>query len=169
LPDFRSTLWQNVKAIFRRFIMGKIGTLLCACVLALAGCASIVGGADYSADQTRGEMTVRMGVVDSVRNVNIEGNETPFGSLAGTAIGGIAGSTLGQGRGSLVASILGAVAGGVAGNIVERGVTRQTGVEITVRLDSGDLIAVTQGADEQFAPGDRVRILSGAGATRVTR
>jgi len=47
-------------------------------------------------------------------------------------------------------------------------VTRQKGVEITVKLDSGRLIAITQAADEVFRVGDRVRVLSGGGTTRVS-
>ena len=63
-----------------------------------------------------------------------------------------------------------ALAGGVAGSAVEEGTTRQKGVEITVKLDGGRMIAVTQAADdkEMFKAGDRVRILSGGGVTRVT-
>jgi outer membrane lipoprotein SlyB len=37
-----------------------------------------------------------------------------------------------------------------------------------VLLDSGRYIAVIQEADEMFRPGDRVRVLSGRGSTRVT-
>lgn len=44
----------------------------------------------------------------------------------------------------------------------------QNGIEITVRLDSGRLIAITQAADESFRVGDRVRVLSGGGTTRVS-
>ena len=51
----------------------------------------------------------------------------------------------------------------------ESRMTRRAGVEIGVRLDSGQLISVTQDADQFFSPGDRVRVLSGGGATRVTR
>ena len=47
--------------------------------------------------------------------------------------------------------------------------TKKPGLEITVKLDSGRMIAVTQEADEDIRPGDRVRILSGSGVTRVTR
>ena len=35
-------------------------------------------------------------------------------------------------------------------------------------LDSGKYVAVVQEADEDFRAGDRVRILSGRGATRVS-
>jgi len=56
----------------------------------------------------------------------------------------------------------------VAGSAIEGKVTSKQGLEITVKLDNGQLIAVTQEADEQFHPGERVRVLSGGGTTRVT-
>ena len=138
-------------------------------VLGLTGCASSLSGSTYSRDQARGEMSVRMGVVESVRQVQIEGTKSPVGSIAGGVIGGVAGRNIGGGSGSIVGSVVGAVAGGVAGSAIEEGVTRQAGLEITVKLDNGQYIAVTQAADEVFQPGERVRVLSGRGATRVTR
>ena len=144
-------------------------TLLAAALIALTACASSLSGSTYSRDQARGEMSVRMGVIESVRQVQIEGTRSPVGSIAGGVIGGVAGRNIGGGSGSIVGSVVGAVAGGVAGSAIEEGVTRQTGLEITVKLDNGQLIAVTQAADEDFRPGERVRILSGRGTTRVTR
>lgn len=136
--------------------------------LVLVGCASSQSGSSYSRTQTRGEMTVRMGVVESVRQVTIEGSNTPVGTVAGGVIGGIAGSNVGGGKGSTVGSILGAVAGGVAGSAIEERATKKQGVEITVKLDGGQYVAITQEADEQFHPGERVRILSGQGVSRVS-
>jgi len=133
----------------------------------LSACATGVGGDDYSRDQTRREQTVRLGVVDSVREVKIEGTRSGVGAVAGGVVGGVAGSTVGQGRGSTVGAVLGSVAGGVAGQAAEQGATRQTGLEIMVKLDSGRLIAVTQAADESFKAGDRVRVLSDGATTRV--
>ncbi len=134
----------------------------------LGGCASGTGGKDYSRDQTRSVQDVQLGVVESVREVNIEGTKTPIGAGAGAVVGGVAGSTVGSGRGSVVGATVGAVLGGLGGAAAEEAVTRQKGVEITVRLDSGRLIAVTQAADERFQVGDRVRVLSGGGTTRVS-
>jgi outer membrane lipoprotein SlyB len=142
--------------------------LVTAAMLALGGCASGTGGKDYSRDQTRAVQEVQMAVVESVRGVNIEGTKTPVGAAAGAVIGGVAGSTVGSGTGRTLATAVGAVLGGVGGAAVEEGVTRQNGVEITVRLDSGRLIAITQAADETFQVGDRVRVLSGGGTTRVS-
>ena len=126
-------------------------------------------GSVYSAGQARSEQTVRLGVVESVRQVTIEGTPGELGTIAGGVVGGIGGSTIGGGRrGSAVGTILGAVAGGVAGSAIERNVTQRKGIEITVKLRNGELRAITQDADEVFKPGERVRLVSSGGVTRVT-
>ncbi len=134
----------------------------------LSACAGSQSGSAYSRSQTRGEMQVRMGVVESVRTVTIEGTQSGVGAGAGAIVGGVAGSNIGHGRGSTVGSVLGAVVGGVAGQAIEERTSKKDGLEITIKLDSGQFIAVTQEADEQFRPGEKVRILSGSGATRVS-
>lgn len=135
----------------------------------ISGCASTSSGSVYSGGQARQEQTVRMGVVESVRQVSIEGSKSGVGTVAGGLVGGVAGSNIGGGsRGSAIGSILGAVAGGIAGNAIEQGATKKQGLEITVKLDNGELRAITQEADEAFRQGERVRLLSGGGVTRVT-
>lgn len=137
----------------------------------VAGCASPgVGGGDYARGQVRGEQSVRLGVIEGVRDVIIDANNTGTGTLAGAAIGGIAGSTVGGGRRANAAgAIAGAVVGGLIGNSIEKNNNDRQGVEVTIRLEGGRIIAITQGKDEDFRVGDRVKILSGQGATRVTR
>lgn len=136
----------------------------------LGGCASSRSGNVYTRDQARQEMSVRQGVVESVREVTLEGTQSGVGSLAGAAVGGLAGSSVGGGKGQIVGAILGAVAGGVAGKAIEEGVTGRQAMEITVRLDNGQTIAVVQEGDPaEFRNGDRVRVLSGRGETRVAR
>lgn len=147
---------------------GKLIVILAASVLVLGGCAQSMSGGAYSRDQARQVQEVKMGVVESVRLVRIEGTKSPVGTGAGAIVGGIAGSNVGQGKGSTVGAVLGAVAGGLAGSALEEGVTRRDGLEITVKLDNGHMIAITQEADEQFRLGERVRVLSGGGVTRVT-
>ncbi len=137
----------------------------------LTGCGTVpgLGSKDYQREQVRGEQSVRVGVVDSIREVNIEGTRSGVGAVAGGAIGGVAGSTIGQGKGSIVGAVIGAVAGGVAGAVTEQAVTKQKGVELTVRLDNGQYVAITQAADETFLVGDAVKILGSGSASRVTR
>ena len=143
--------------------------LALASALVLSACAPGQGANTSSRNQARTEQSVRMGTVEGVRTVRLEGTRTPIGTVAGGVVGGVAGSTVGGGRGSTIAAVIGAVAGGLAGSAIEEGVTRKDGLEITVRLDNGNMIAITQEADEQFKPGDRVRVLSGGGVSRVTR
>ncbi len=134
----------------------------------VSGCASTSSGSVYSGGQARQEQTVRMGVVESVRQVIIEGTKSGVGTVAGGVVGGVAGSNVGGGKGSTIGTILGAVAGGLAGKAIEEGVSKKQGLEITVKLDNGEMRAITQDADENFRPGERVRLLSGGGVTRVT-
>ncbi|MEB5510751.1 hypothetical protein QMA70_13230, partial [Burkholderia pseudomallei] len=87
----------------------------------------------------------------------------------GGALGAVAGSAIGGGRGSVLTAIAGGIAGAVAGNAVGQGLSSANGVEITVRLDNGDLRSITQAATpEVFRAGERVRLLSSGGVTRVT-
>ena len=146
----------------------KRAVLVAVCVAFLGGCAASQSGSAYSRAQARQVQEVEMGVVESVRQVQIEGTKTPIGSGAGAVVGGVAGSNIGGGSGRTIGAILGAVGGGLAGAAAEEGITRRAGLEVTVRLDSGRIIAVTQEADENFAVGERVRVLSGGGVTRVS-
>lgn len=134
----------------------------------LVACASSNSGSVYSRDEARKTQTVRMGIVESVRQVKLEGTKSPVGTIAGGAVGGIAGSSVGHGRGSAVAAVIGAVVGGLAGSAAEEGLTRKDGLEITVKLDNGTMLAIVQEADVAFSPGERVRLVESGGTTRVT-
>jgi outer membrane lipoprotein SlyB len=150
--------------------MMKVKTTILAAALAmvLAGCITHESGNVYSKHEAGREQTVRMATVDSVRKVMLEGSQSGLGAAAGGAVGGIAGSQAGHGAGSSVAAVLGGVAGGVAGNVLENKATSHDALEITVKLDSGEMRAIVQEADQQFTPGQRVRLLSSGGVTRVT-
>lgn len=146
----------------------RMSFVLALLVALLAGCASSKSGSVYSREQTRQVQTVKMGVVESVRAVKIEGTKSPVGTAAGAVVGGVAGSSIGHGKGSTIGAVVGAVAGGLAGSAIEEGVTRKDGLEITVKLDNGTMLAIVQEADEQFHPGERIRVLEGDGVTRVS-
>jgi len=148
--------------------MKTISLLLLAAVL--AGCASSKSGDVYTRDQARHEMTVRRGVVESVRVVMLEGTKSQVGTAAGAVVGGVAGSTVGRGKGSIVGTVIGAVAGGMAGAAIEEGVTKKQALEITIDLDGGrSIVVVQEGTPDEFRAGDHVRVVSGGGDTRVTR
>lgn len=135
----------------------------------LQGCSTSNSASIYTTSQAQREQIVRMGTVQSVREITIDKSDTGIGTAIGAGIGGVAaGSNIGNGRGAIVSGILGAVAGGIAGHVIEDKINKQKGWEIMVKLDSGELRALTQAADENFTPGDRVRLLSIDGITRVT-
>jgi outer membrane lipoprotein SlyB len=146
----------------------KTAILSAALAVLLAGCFSRESANVYNKGEAGREQTVRMATVDSVRKVTLEGSRSGIGAGAGGAVGGISGSAVGQGKGSSVAAVLGAVAGGVVGGIAEEKVTRKDALEITVRLDNGDMRAIVQEADVDLKPGQRVRLLTTGGVTRVT-
>lgn len=142
--------------------------IIASCALALGGCAYHGGSGDYRGYQVMGEQAVRFGVVESVRPVRITPRETGVGTAGGAVLGGIAGSNVGGGSGQVAGAVGGAILGGIIGQQIEHDANQRQGVEITVMLDSGKYIAVVQEADEDFRAGDRVRILTGRGTTRVT-
>ncbi len=135
----------------------------------LTGCVVAPHSASvYDGRQTQNEQSVRMATVDAVREVTIDTRNSGTGTLAGAALGGIAGSNVGGGKGSVAAGIAGAVVGGIIGSQIENDANKRRGLEITVRLDNGELRAITQEADEAFRVGERVRLLSSGRTTRVT-
>ncbi|OQY19594.1 MAG: hypothetical protein B6I36_03705 [Desulfobacteraceae bacterium 4572_35.1] len=141
--------------------------LLLSSIVLLAGCASHSGDV-YRHSQVQRQLSVYFGTVLAVDNVTLEGSKTGLGTVAGGVIGGIAGNTIGGGHGRALATAVGAIGGALVGTGVEKGVTTKNGLELTVELDSGEVIAVVQAADDYYAVGDRVRIIRGpGGVTRV--
>lgn len=156
------------------FSTGRIGRafVMAAAVGSLsivAGCANDSASSSvYSYGQAQREQVVRTGTIESLRNVTIQkSGTTGFGGLAGGAVGGVAGSTIGGGTGNVLATVGGAILGAVAGNAVENQTGKTGGVEITVRLDNGETRVVAQANDQPLAIGQRVRMISGNGPTRV--
>jgi outer membrane lipoprotein SlyB len=154
-----------------RFARGVTIAAFAAVTVALSGCARSLAGDTYQRGQTMQAQTVELGVIESLRPVNIEGRQSGAGTVGGAALGGIAGSTIGGSSSAHAAgAIAGAIVGGLIGNAIERDATRANGVELTVRLDNGRMLAVVQESHpNEFRPGDRVRVLSDRYMTRVTR
>lgn len=144
-------------------------TALAGSVIVLAGCANDNASSSvYSYGQAQREQIVRTGTVEAVRNVTIQKDSSSgAGVLAGGALGGVAGNTIGRGSGNVLATIGGGILGAVAGNAVENRVGKTAGLEITVRLDNGETRVIAQAADVAIGVGQRVRLISGNGPTRV--
>lgn len=169
--------------------MPRAAWIVLACAVLIAGCATN-GSEDErgrapeptTEGTTRAEpnpapspprnvKTVRFGTVDSVRTVTLPGKDSGAGALVGAVAGGIGGAEIGKGRGAAVGAVIGTVAGSLAGAALEDHLTRREALEIIVELDnSGELRAITQETGAQtFHPGERVRLVTGGGITRVEK
>lgn len=133
--------------------------LLCVTLAGVIGCGPAHSSNVYSRSEAGKAQTVQDGEVLYVREVTIEGSRSPAGTIAGGILGYGVGSTIGSGSGKTLARAAGTVGGAAAGSAVQEKATREVGLEITVQLDSGEVISVVQSADETFDEGDRVRVL----------
>lgn len=150
--------------------MKLIFSLTALALLALAGCASLppglAGGYSTSANaynigQARRAQNVRLGIVIAVRDVELapDTGTKAIGSGIGALIGGLVGHQIGGGNGKTVATAAGAIAGAVGGNKVAARSWRQPGLAVTVKLDGGQAIEVTQAADVALHAGQRVEVI----------
>ena len=146
--------------------MKNIGIgLLMLSMLCVSGCAPSLSGRVYSREEARQVQTVQEGTVIAVREVLIEGTRTGIGAVAGGVMGYVLGETVGSGSGKDIARAAGTIGGAGAGAVIEEKATQRPALEITVMLDNGQTIAIVQEVDEQFSPGDTVRVMRGTGGT----
>ncbi len=138
-------------------------------IVAVSGCATHSTPTTFNRSDVGTARTVEWGTVRGLRDVTIQNDSRGVATGTGAVLGGIAGSTIGgSSRANAAGAVAGAVAGGAAGNAMARG--GRAGVEITVELESGRTVAVTQdGSSQQFRVGDRVQVSSDGTTTRVTR
>ena len=90
---------------------------------------------------------VEEGTVVGMRAIKIEGSQksSGVGTLAGAALGGLAGSELGGGdKANTAGAIGGAILGGVIGNAIGNSATASDGFAYTIRLRNGELVSIAQ-------------------------
>jgi outer membrane lipoprotein SlyB len=170
VASLNKSINQGVQMKYQTLRRCAVASAVAAAAL-LSACATQSNSASaYPAYQVQREQVVRLGTVESVREVTIERRETGVGATAGAVVGGVAGSSVGGRRDGAAGAVLGAVVGGVIGQAMENSANKRPGLEITIRMDNGDLRAFVQEADgQQFRAGDRVRILQSGQASRVIR
>ncbi len=110
---------------------------------------------------------VQTGLVTGVKNVTVLGKRSGAGRTVGRTVGAIAGGAIGSGYGSVAGSILGSVLGGAAGSSADENLQRKPGLEIVVRLDTGQHVTVTQLAKVPFKSGDKVKLIMKEGQAQV--
>lgn len=141
-------------------------------VAVTAGCTFPSKGTVYDRYRVGRTMHLDTGDVVAVRDVTISGQQGPIGISGGGLVGHAAGrQAAGIGAsGAGLAGAGGAVVGAIAGSAVEEVVTRRTAQEVTIKLKSGDTIAIVQEPKEgPFVVGEHVQVLQGAGGSSIRR
>jgi outer membrane lipoprotein SlyB len=146
-------------------------TLLFAAAFSITGCATSPTTANTVSRHETGRVhTFERGEIIYVRSVTIEGESDGIGALAGGAMELALGNAVGGGRGQTIARVGGAIAGAGIGTAMEQAATTTAGVELSILLESGEMIVVIQAADERFDKGDSVRVIRRAdGGVRVVQ
>jgi outer membrane lipoprotein SlyB len=139
----------------------------------LGGCAHPDGNGAARAGAGQA-LSVRFAVIDSVRPVVLEGRKTPAANAAGSVTSNLGRAVLRGLRapfgGPSASEVVGSGAASAGGAAAEEAMSRQKGVEITVKLDNGEYLAVVQADEgENFQAGERVRLLGDGRQTRVAR
>lgn len=113
--------------------------------------------------------TLELGTVMAVKEVTLEGERTNLGLYGGAAVGGAAALPQGSiNTGDVVVQAAAAVVGAVAGQAIEEAATRERAQEITIRMDNGRTVMITQAVpDGPFREGDRVQVAHGPNSALV--
>lgn len=129
-------------------------------LVALAGCAT--SNPNVVARHTAGQMqSVEYARVLSVRDVVIDGTQSGVGAIAGGVVGGVAGSSIGGRRDHIVGGVIAGVAAAALGNAIERAVTTEQGVEISVQFQNGAVRSIVQAKTaDAIYPGQSVTVVS---------
>lgn len=115
-----------------------------------------------TASGKRAATCANCGIVEAVRSVQVEGNASGLGAVAGGVTGAIVGNQFGRGGGNTALTLLGAAGGAFAGNSIEKNMHRQTVYRITVRMDDGAYRTISQSHVPSVAEGDKVKVVNGS-------
>ena len=96
------------------------------------------------------------GKVEAATAVQVQGQGSGIGAIAGGVLGGVVGHQVGGGRGKDAMTILGALGGGLAGNEVEKRQRSSTVYDIRIRMADGSRRNFTQ--HQALAVGQHVRV-----------
>ena len=101
------------------------------------------------------------GTVESIRMVELKGDASGLGAVAGGVTGAVVGNQMGRGRGNTAMTILGAAGGAFAGNEIEKEAKKHYSYRVTVRMDDGSFRTLSQSIAPAVAVGERVRVVDG--------
>lgn len=155
----------------------KLGTLLTVLfalsLVQLTGCTNTPNpyGDNYGSAETRTVQQVYYGTIIDTKPVTIDASSgtNMVGTVAGAAVGGVLGSTIGGGTGSTLAAIGGGLLGGYAGGKAANAMGESNGVNLTIRLDNGNVISIVQEVNPNvmFRVGEKVQVNMSGNTGRV--
>jgi outer membrane lipoprotein SlyB len=105
---------------------------------------------------------VNCGVVEAINVVEVKGQGSYVGKIAGGVAGALIGSQIGAGRGTTLAEVAGAAGGAYAGNEIEKRVKTTKQYEVVVRLENGGTQTFSYAEQPGFAVGSKVKVVNGA-------
>lgn len=131
-------------------------------IMFLGACADTQGqNVYYSKDDVGFVREGKFGKIIDIRHITIKDENTQTGTVLGGIAGAGVGSQMGKGDGSGAAAIVGAIAGAVGGYLAERELGTHDGLDITVTLEDGRTITLSQYIEKEDAPlkiGQRVLV-----------
>lgn len=102
------------------------------------------------------------GVIEAINVIEVKGEGSYLGMIAGGLAGALLGNQVGGGSGKKVATVAGAAGGAYAGNEIAKRMKVTKHYEVIVRLESGGSQAVSYEAEPGFRVGERVKVENGA-------
>ncbi len=121
---------------------------------------SLLAGSGYR-PTARKVVCVNCGVVEAINVVEVKGDGSYLGMIAGGVAGALLGSQVGSGRGTTAAEVAGAAGGAYAGREIERRMKTTKHYEAVVRLENGGSQTVSYATQPGFAVGARVKVENG--------
>jgi len=123
---------------------------------------SLLAGSGYQPSTRKAaRVCVNCGVVEAINVVEVKGDGSYLGMIAGGVAGALLGSQVGQGRGTTVAEVAGAAGGAYAGREIERRMKTTKHYEVVVRLENGGSQTISYATQPAFAVGARVKVENG--------
>lgn len=104
---------------------------------------------------------VDCGVIEAINLVEVKGEGSYLGKIAGGLAGIVVGNQIGDGNTRTVARVAGAAGGAYAGNEIEKRMKTTKHYEVVVRLENGGTQTITYAAQPPFAVGAKVKVDNG--------
>ena len=142
--------------------------LLITLVFSFAACATNPAG-EVGQGEIGQPQFFRKGIILSIGDVNVKGENTRIGAVAGAVAGALAGSKVSKDKTNrAIGAIGGAILGGLLGSEIEESLAGRKAVQFIVKPDNGEPFSLIQNNSEKLKVGERVLILEGA-KLQITR